>query len=130
MERTVLIIDDEKSIREILEISLEDDWCVLLASSGDKGVAIARENKPDLILLDRMMPEKDGIATLKELKADPLTEGIPIIFLTARVQTQELTEYDHLDVLGVLSKPFDPMSLTEQIEDLLEKSSEKVEGNA
>ena len=130
MERTVLVIDDEKSIREIIEISLEDDWNVVLASSADQGLELARQNSPDLILLDMMMPEKDGIATLKEFRAEPATAAVPIIFLTARVQTQEMTEYDELDVLGVLSKPFDPMSLTDQIEDLLKKGSGKVAGNA
>ncbi|MBK9143377.1 MAG: response regulator [Candidatus Melainabacteria bacterium] len=115
----VLIIDDEKSIREVLELSLEDDWMVLVAASGDEGLAIARREKPDLILLDRMMPGKDGIATLKELRADPEIGAVPVIFLTARVQTQHLGEYEGLDVLGVLSKPFDPMTLTDEIGALL-----------
>ncbi|MCA9802241.1 MAG: response regulator [Cyanobacteria bacterium HKST-UBA02] len=115
----VLIIDDEKSIREVLELSLEDDWTVLAAGSGDQGLEIARRENPDLILLDRMMPGKDGIATLKELRADPEIGSIPVIFLTARVQTQQLGEYEGLDVLGVLAKPFDPMTLTDEISALL-----------
>ncbi|MEZ4544568.1 MAG: response regulator [Cyanobacteriota/Melainabacteria group bacterium] len=129
MAESVLVIDDEKSIREVLEIALEDRFKVYLASSGSQGLAMARELKPDLILLDRMMPEKDGIATLKELRLDDSTKGLPVIFLTARVQTQDMSEYDGLDVLGVLSKPFDPMSLSDEIDSmLLRASDEKTQG--
>lgn len=119
MAESVLVIDDEKSIREVLEIALEDRFQVYLASSGTQGLEMARELKPDLILLDRMMPEKDGIATLKELRLDDSTKGLPVIFLTARVQTQDMSEYDGLDVLGVLTKPFDPMSLSDEIDSML-----------
>lgn len=129
MAESVLVIDDEKSIREVLEIALEDRFKVYLASSGSQGLEMARELKPDLILLDRMMPEKDGIATLKELRLDESTKGLPVIFLTARVQTQDMSEYDGLDVLGVLSKPFDPMSLSDEIEAMLQRVlDEKIKG--
>ncbi|MCA9814940.1 MAG: response regulator [Candidatus Obscuribacterales bacterium] len=125
MAESVLVIDDEKSIREVLEIALEDRFQVYLASSGSQGLEMARELKPDLILLDRMMPEKDGIATLKELRLDDSTKGLPVIFLTARVQTQDMSEYDGLDVLGVLSKPFDPMSLSDEIDSMLQRASDE-----
>ena len=125
MAGSVLVIDDEKSIREVLEIALEDRFQVYLASSGSQGLEMARELKPDLILLDRMMPEKDGIATLKELRLDDSTKGLPVIFLTARVQTQDMSEYDGLDVLGVLSKPFDPMSLSDEIDSMLQRASDE-----
>ncbi|MBI1271995.1 response regulator [bacterium] len=129
MAESILVIDDEKSIREVLEIALEDRFEVYLAASGSQGLEMARELKPDLILLDRMMPEKDGIATLKELRLDDSTKGLPVIFLTARVQTQDMSEYDGLDVLGVLSKPFDPMSLGDEIEAMLQRSlDEKSKG--
>ena len=129
MAESVLVIDDEKSIREVLEIALEDRFKVYLASSGSQGLEMARELKPDLILLDRMMPEKDGIATLKELRLDESTKGLPVIFLTARVQTQDMSENDGLDVLGVLSKPFDPMSLSDEIEAMLQRVlDEKIKG--
>ncbi|MEZ4536782.1 MAG: response regulator [Cyanobacteriota/Melainabacteria group bacterium] len=81
MAESVLVIDDEKSIREVLEIALEDRFQVYLASSS-QGLEMPGELKPDLILLDRMMPEKDGIATLKELRLDDSTKGLPVIFLT------------------------------------------------
>ena len=125
MAESVLVIDDEKSIREVLEIALEDRFQVYLASSGSQGLEMARELKPDLILLDRMMPEKDGIATLKELRLDDSIKGLPVIFLTARVQTQDMSEYDGLDVLGVLSKPFDPMSLSDEIDSMLQRASDE-----
>ena len=123
MQKSILIIDDEKSIRKILEIALEDDYRVILADSGDLGIELASKESPDLILLDHMMPGKDGVATLKELRQNESTKKVPIIFLTARVQTQEMDEYSRLDVLGVLRKPFDPMTLGDQIEELLEKGN-------
>lgn len=121
MNRKVLIIDDDNSIRTILEIALEDTWDVKLASSGQEGINLALQIKPDLILLDRMMPGLDGLATLKELRANAETTKIPVIFLTAKVQTSDMQDYDDKDVVGVLSKPFDPMTIDDEIKDLLSK---------
>lgn len=121
MTQKVLIIDDESSIRQILEIALEDRWDVSLASSGQEGIERAVQIKPDLILLDRMMPGLDGLATLKGLRAREETSNIPVIFLTAKVQTGDMKDYDHKDVVGVLSKPFDPMSIGDEIVELLDK---------
>ncbi len=121
MNQKVLIIDDENSIRQILEIALEDTWDVTLASSGQEGIDRAIQIKPDLILLDRMMPGLDGLATLKELRSREETSKIPVIFLTAKVQTGDMKDYDDQDVVGVLSKPFDPMSIGDDIVELLSK---------
>ena len=121
MNQKVLIIDDENSIRQILEIALEDTWDVTLASSGQEGIDRAIQIKPDLILLDRMMPGLDGLATLKELRSREDTSKIPVIFLTAKVQTGDMKDYDDQDVVGVLSKPFDPMSIGDDIVELLSK---------
>ncbi len=122
MTRKLLIIDDEKSIRQILEIALEEEWTVYSAASGTEGIALANEVQPDLILLDRMMPGLDGLSTLKELKANQETAKIPVIFLTAKVQAQDLGDYTEKDVLGVLSKPFDPIMITEDIDEMLSRS--------
>lgn len=122
MTRKLLIIDDEKSIRQILEIALEDQWTVYSAGSGTEGIALASEICPDLILLDRMMPGLDGLSTLKELRAKAETAKIPVIFLTAKVQAQDMADYNDKDVLGVLSKPFDPITITEDIDELLDRS--------
>lgn len=119
MNQKVLIIDDENSIRQILEIALEDRWDVTLASSGQEGIDRAVQIQPDLILLDRMMPGLDGLGTLKELRAKDETSKIPVIFLTAKVQTGDMKDYDDTDVVGVLSKPFDPMTIGDEIMELL-----------
>lgn len=121
--QSILIIDDENSIRDVLEIALEERFQVYLASSGDEGIEIAKRIKPDLILLDRMMPGKDGLATLEELKENEATRALPVIFLTARVQSHDMNEYEGHDVLGVLSKPFDPMTLSDEIDLLLARTS-------
>ena len=112
--RRVLLIDDEDDIREIAQLSLEmvAHWDVVAASSGAEGLARAATEQPDAILLDVMMPDLDGPATLGRLKADPQTRHIPVIFLTAKVQASELAS---LDVESVIPKPFDPLKLSSQV---------------
>lgn len=117
MSKTILLIDDDDDIREIAQLSLElgTDWTVLVASSGREGVEIAREKRPDAILLDVMMPVLDGPATLALLREDDRTRGIPVVFLTAKARPAERDRLGGLDVSGVLAKPFDPMTLPDQI---------------
>ena len=112
--RRVLLIDDEDDIREIAQLSLEmvAHWDVVTASSGAEGLLRAAEAQPDAILLDVMMPDLDGVATLGRLQADPATSHIPVIFLTAKVQAAELSE---LGAVSVIPKPFDPMRLSSQV---------------
>ena len=120
MGRTMLIIDDEPDIREIVEMLLADaGWKVLQAASGAEGVALARAQRPNAILLDVMMPTLDGPATLGRLQADPATAGIPVIFLTAKAQRSEIERLRGLGAAGVLIKPFDPMQLPALVAGLL-----------
>jgi CheY-like chemotaxis protein len=111
--RRVLLIDDEDDIREIAQLSLEmvAHWDVVTASSGAEGLERAAQEQPDAILLDVMMPDLDGVATLGRLQADPVTSHIPVIFLTAKVQA-DLAE---LGAVSVIPKPFDPMRLSSQV---------------
>jgi CheY-like chemotaxis protein len=108
--RRVLLIDDEDDIREVAQLSLEvvGKWDVLTASSGAEGILCAAAEQPDAILLDVMMPDMDGPATFRELRANPRTQHIPVILLTAKMHPSE-----HLarDVVAVISKPFDPLRL-------------------
>lgn len=115
--RRVLLIDDEDDIREIAQLSLEmvAHWDVTTARSGREGLARAVEDQPDAILLDVMMPDLDGPATLSQLRANPLTREIPVVFVTAKTQS-ELAE---LPVHGVIHKPFDPLDLSRQVSDTL-----------
>ncbi len=115
--KKVLVIDDELDIRAVAQLALEDfaGWEVRLASSGKEGIAMATESRPDAILLDVMMPEMDGPATLKELRAQPATGDIPVVLLTAKVHEGHGGGLADLGADGVVAKPFDPFSLAGQI---------------
>jgi CheY-like chemotaxis protein len=117
MSRRVLIIDDEEDIREVAALSLETvaGWDVLVAGSGAAGIAKARENHPDAILLDVMMPGMDGPTTFRELRSLPETADIPVILLTAKVQAADQKRFSDLGVVKVMFKPFDPLVLAQEI---------------
>ncbi len=117
---TVLLTDDEDDIRAVASLSLSAiaGWNVLEARSGAEALELAQGNLPDLILLDVMMPGLDGIDTLARLRSDPRTEAIPVVFLTARVQRKEIDHYLQIGALGVIQKPFDPMTLSQKVRDL------------
>lgn len=121
MPRTLLVIDDDSDIRQVAQTSLElvGGFRVLVADSGHLGLTTAGEAKPDAIILDLMMPDLDGRATLSKLKQLPETANIPVVMLTAKVQA------DHQDLItrgaaGVLVKPFDPMLLPTQVREILQ----------
>jgi two-component system, OmpR family, response regulator len=118
----VLIIDDEADIRRVARLSLAriGGMDVLDAASGAEGTQKAAAEAPDAILLDVMMPGLDGPATLHALRADPRTAGIPVVFLTAKAMPDEVARLLALGVRGVLSKPFDPMTLPAQLRAALE----------
>ena len=118
MSRRILIIDDEDDIREVASLSLEtvSGWEVLTASSGEAGLGSAEQNQPEAILLDVMMPKMDGPTTFRELQKNPATAHIPVLLLTAKVQAADQRRFADLGVKAVLTKPFDPMTLSQQIE--------------
>jgi DNA-binding response OmpR family regulator len=119
--RRILIVDDESDIREVAQMSLEmvSGWHVLTAESGDQGIAKARQEKPDAILLDAMMPDMDGAATFQKLQADPSTKQIPVIMFTAKVQPADRKRFADLGAKDIIAKPFDPMKLGSQIAAIL-----------
>ena len=121
MSRRILIIDDEDDIREVAALSLETiaGWEIVVAGSGAQGLTIAAECRPDAILLDVMMPGMDGPATFRELRRNPVTAGIPVLLLTAKVQSSDQRRFADLGVQAVLFKPFDPLTLAKQIGDSL-----------
>jgi CheY-like chemotaxis protein len=124
---TILLVDDEPDIRTIAELSLSQvgGWQTLLAASGAEAVAMARSRRPDLILLDVMMPEMDGVATFQALAGDEATRDIPVIFMTARVQNHERERYVGFGAAGVIAKPFDPMRLPDDIRGILAQPVEQ-----
>ena len=117
----ILIIDDEDDIREVAALSLETvaGWDVVLANSGAQGLLRAAESQPDAILLDVMMPGMDGPTTFRELRKNPKTASIPVLLLTAKVQSSDQRRFADLGVAAVLFKPFDPLTLASQIAGVL-----------
>ncbi len=118
----VLVVDDEDDIRRIVRLSLTavGRMEVAEAASGPEGIRKAREEDPDVVLLDLMMPGVDGVSTLRALRSDPETSDIPVVFLTARVKSPEVDRLKALGARGVLIKPFDPMALPGLLRGLLE----------
>jgi CheY-like chemotaxis protein len=119
--KRILVIDDEDDIREIAQIGLEmvAHWQVQAANSGEEGITKAKAERPDAILLDVMMPDMDGPTTFQKLRADPETSQIPVIFLTAKVQSADRRQFTDLGVKSVIAKPFDPLTLAEEVARIL-----------
>jgi CheY-like chemotaxis protein len=115
MSKRILIIDDEDDIREIVGLSLQQmaGWQTLAADSASEGLARARAELPDAILLDVMMPDMDGVAALALIKTDERIAAIPVILLTATVQIARGVQAGK--AAGVILKPFDPLTLARQI---------------
>lgn len=119
--KRILAIDDEELIQEVIQGSLEDvgGWEVLLAGSGQEGLIIAASQPVDAILLDVSMPDMDGVETLQKLRSQPHTQAIPVIFLTAKVQPADKARFSQLGVTGTIAKPFDPMTLTAEVAEIM-----------
>ena len=116
-EKRVLVIDDEVNLCTVIQVCLEHlgGWETLMALSAKEGLAIAQTQQLDAILLDVMMPDIDGLTLFQELQKDSLTQTIPVILLTAKVQSTDLNQFAKLGVAGVIAKPFDPMTLAERV---------------
>lgn len=121
--KNILCIDDEPDVLSVAQMCLETvgEFNVTTASSGNEGLEKMLANKPDVILLDVMMPGIDGPATLKLVRKHPDFDDVPIIFMTARVRPSEIQEYLALGANGVMPKPFDPMTLSAQVTEIWEK---------
>jgi CheY-like chemotaxis protein len=113
----ILLVDDEPDIREVVDVSLglDREFRMRACASGADALVTAAEWSPSLILLDVMMPLMDGPTTLANLRKNPKTAKIPVVFLTARTQAGEIEQYIALGARGVLSKPFDPMTLAASV---------------
>jgi len=124
--RKVLVIDDEPDLVEMIRMALERMFVVTTAFNGKEGVAKAREDRPDVIVLDVMMPEKDGFTACKELKEDPSTASIPVIILTGVAEHFGRTKFHRLGGMEIeaddfIPKPVDPNELVRRVTALLKK---------
>jgi CheY-like chemotaxis protein len=113
----VLLVDDEEDIRKIGRLSLSaiGHFDTRVASSAAEALAMARAERPDVILMDMMMPGMDGLAALAEMQSDPSLTEIPVVFMTAKVQRHEVDHYLSVGAAAVIGKPFDPMTLPAEL---------------
>ena len=118
----ILLVEDEADIRAVAQLALEaiGGFTVHLCDGGRAALAQIASFAPDLVLLDVMMPDMDGPATLAALRAQPAGATVPVVFMTAKVQPAEVEGYRKLGVLGVVAKPFDPMTLADTLRRLWE----------
>lgn len=121
--KKILLVEDEPDIQTVAQMALETvgGFEVQVRGDGAQGVAAALEWAPDLVMLDVMMPSMDGPTALGKLRESEAGKRIPVIFMTAKVQKGEIQEYLDLGAVGVISKPFDPMTLAEQVKAIWEK---------
>ncbi|MHC4791025.1 MAG: response regulator [Planctomycetota bacterium] len=125
----VLVVDDEEHIRMVVEYNLRlDGFEVYLAEDGPAGLRLAREIVPDVILLDWMMPEMDGLEVLSELKHDERTEHIPVFMLTAKGMASDIERAFELGADDYITKPFDPRKLGETIKKKIEEQTKVKSG--
>jgi CheY-like chemotaxis protein len=120
-DHSVLVVDDDDHIREVATLALEvvAGWRVISTSSGEAAAQLARDEHPDAVLLDVMMPGVDGPSTAARLRQDPATAEIPVILLTAKNLAVDRRDYSQLELAGMIPKPFDPMTLAGEVARLL-----------
>ncbi|UXH76764.1 response regulator [Roseateles amylovorans] len=116
MNKTIIAIDDQPDIRKLIRMTLEfKDFQVIEADSGEAGLALVRQHRPDLILLDVMMPGLDGFAVSNTLAADPELRRIPVVMLTALDRPKDVEAGLHTGARAYLTKPFSPMALIQLV---------------
>lgn len=121
MKKQILIVDDEKDIRDVVRASLEEfaGWQTILAASGVEGLRIAKTEALDAILLDISMPDMSGFELCEALQVDPATQKIPVIVLTAKVLPSDRQRLAELQVAGIITKPFKPLTIWRQVAEIL-----------
>jgi CheY-like chemotaxis protein len=122
MKKKVLVVDDEPAVRQLLRKILSKNYAVLEAQNGEEAVNMAQSQKPDIILMDMMMPKMDGLTACLAIKTNQITRGIPVVMLTAI--DYELNKKLSKDVMGAdgyITKPFNTQALLKTISQLLPK---------
>lgn len=123
MLKRVLFVEDDPDIRTVARMALEavGRFTVLGCGSGAEALERVEAFAPDLILLDVMMPGMDGLETLQSLRLLPGAATVPVVFMTAKVQAQEVSEYRAAGAVDVIAKPFDPMTLPATVRSIWER---------
>jgi DNA-binding response OmpR family regulator len=120
---TVLVIDDDPVILDLLRVNFEiEGFDVVTATNGEEGLEQAQAIRPDVVISDIMMPKRDGLQLLGDLKADPETEDLPVILLSAKAQKSEVREGLDLGADDYITKPFDPIKLIDRLNAVVAKS--------
>ncbi len=125
--KKILIVDDYPANIKVLGELLRDNFDVFVATNGLKAVAVAREKMPDLILMDVMMPEMDGFSAATKIRSDKLTSDIPIIFITAKGETEDIVKGFEVGGQDYITKPFNPQELFARVNTHLELKQSKQE---
>lgn len=122
-KRSILLIEDNQGIQAVTKFSLEMDgvWQVTIASCGTKGLLKAKVINPDVILLDLVLPDMSGNEILEQLQLDDATNSIPVIIFTAELIEGEKLELNNSNVIGLIIKPFDCLTLSAKISNILEQ---------
>jgi two-component system, OmpR family, phosphate regulon response regulator PhoB len=129
MATTILLCDDEEVLRQLVRATLgNEEYSIVEAADGDESLELARETRPDLIVLDMMMPGRSGLDVLRELRADPEISAIPVIMLTARARESDRDKAVAAGADRYLAKPFSPLELLSLVEDLLERGESRLAG--
>lgn len=123
----VLLVDDEEHLRKIGKLSLErvGRFETIVAAGGQEAIDALRGGSFDVVLMDLMMPQMDGLSALATIRADPALQRTPVIFVTAKVNRVEIERYLAAGAIGVIEKPFDPMTLPRQVSALVDQHRER-----
>ena len=118
----ILIIDDEDDIRDVAQVALETigGWRVSTVSTGPEGLTQMQADPPDVVLLDVMMPNMDGIEVFRRMRAEPQIQDIPVLLMTAKTQAADQQRFLSLGVTAIITKPFKAMLLADQIAEILD----------
>ena len=120
-DSTILVVDDDPVILKLLEVNFEmEGFTVLVAHDGEEGIEVARQDRPDVIVSDIMMPKRSGLELVTELKGDPETSDIPIILLSAKAQNADVRTGLDSGADDYVTKPFEPLDLVDRVNRLLE----------
>ena len=121
MTKQILVVDDEHDIRRVVQIALEKfaGWQTTLAESGQAGLDLLQQHRFDAILLDISMPDIDGFQFYQQLQKSPVNQQVPVVLLTAKVQLRDRQRFDTMGVAGVITKPFDPLTIWQDLATML-----------